>query len=107
MLLCQEINEVHYTHIFHASVWHAYCLHKNTALFKKEKNSEGADIRYPLFKKQQFLGGEGFFQITIFHRLQRKLCFSKYREPSSEIKFTILYEGILIFVALKYKMYNI
>lgn len=50
MLLCQEINEVHYTHhIFHASVWHAHCLHKNTALFKKQKNLEGAGIRYPLF----------------------------------------------------------
>lgn len=64
MWLCQEINEVHYTHhIFYASLWHVYCLHRNAALFKekKENNSEAARIRCPLFQKQQFPGDLLFF----------------------------------------------
>lgn len=95
MWLCQEINEVHYTHhIFYASLWHVYCLHRNAALFKekKENNSEAARIRCPLFQKQQFPGDLLFFGILVFHRLPRKnqTCFSKCRELLNEIKFTML-----------------
>lgn len=85
MLLCQEINEVHYTHhIFHAAVRHAYCLHKNTALFRKEKKNRVSCYKIFLFKAA-IPWRLNFRKKMIFHGLQRKICFSKCRQQLNQI----------------------